>query len=230
MKFLINTVLLVTIFATNTIAQNFVYTPSQHRVDQISSPSSEQFDIYVTTPNPDAIQFKWELVSNSFPSSWVYNMCHYNYCFLTIPVSGTMNAISLTEAQDGQYGYFKLYLTTEQNYGSGLVKIYVYDANDIYRGDTISFLVNNPITTGVNEAGIHIGFSVYPNPVSHQFIVKEFVEGQEFELMNIMGEIVRSGVWSESSNTISVVDIPKGVYLLRTKNSAGVNVQKIVVE
>jgi ketosteroid isomerase-like protein len=56
---------------------------------------------------------------------------------------------------------------------------------------------------------------VYPNPANHTFSVqtREFNKA-DYQIRNISGQVISSGVWTGNSSLISVKDLPAGVYLL----------------
>jgi len=71
---------------------------------------------------------------------------------------------------------------------------------------------------------------VYPNPTTSNITISGLVGEQEFEIMDLAGKVVLTGVLAESSNTISLVTLPKGSYHLRINDVNRVNVHQIVVQ
>ena len=233
MNSVINTVLFILLFAMNSWSQNLVYSPVQHRVDQIASENSQEFQIYVTTPTPEAIQYKWELISNSIPSTWSYALCDYGACYTVIPATATMGAISLAEAQNGQQGFFKLSVTTGPNNGTGFVEIYVYDSNDINRGDTVSFLLNYSNSAGISAIEKITTFSFYPNPASETIeFLNSSAEEAKIIILNIKGETAyESTLNPNSQTTLDINYLNAGVYFVSYINSRGIKkTEKLIIQ
>lgn len=223
MKSAINTVIFIVLFSVNSWSQNLVYSPVQHRVDQIMGENSQDFSIYLTTPTPEAIHYKWELISNSIPSTWSYAMCDYGACYPAIPATSTMGAISLVEAQDGQQGFFKLSVTAGFNYGTGLIQIYVYDSNDIDRGDTVSFLLNYTNSLGISAHEEKATFSLYPNPATETIkLLNNTTEECRIVIINIAGEIVSKKILDpKATTTLDIRPLDAGIYFVNYYTSNG---------
>ncbi|MCH2224259.1 MAG: T9SS type A sorting domain-containing protein [Crocinitomicaceae bacterium] len=233
MKLSLSTFLFFVLIASGSWSQNLVYTPTQHRVDQILDENFHEYTIYMTTPNPEEIQFKWELISNSIPSSWSYAMCDYGACYPAIPATGTMGTILLNEAQDGEKGFFKLMVTTGPNYGTGFVELYVYDSNDINRGDTVSFLLNYEGGVGIDITEGKESFSFYPNPAREMIeLHNPSSEEKSIVIMDVTGEFVcQKKLSPESTTSLDINHLNAGVYFICHFDLNGVKkTERLIVE
>ena len=135
-------------------AQNFNYPIGQHVVDTIDQENYEAYEIKIETDSPEAIHYGWKRISNSFSNNWSYSLCDYGECHVGIPTTSDMDAISLSQAENGTHGFFKLNITVGSFYGEGTVEIYVYDMNDFSRGDTVSWKLVWILAGDVNGNGV----------------------------------------------------------------------------
>lgn len=214
------------------VAQNLVYPNGQHLVETVVNNSFEYWQINVTTPNPEAITFKWTLLLNTFPAPWSYALCDYTNCYIGIPNLGTMSAISLNQAQNfGTEGFIKINVTTGTNYGNGKVVFYVYDANDINRGDTISLTVDYSV--GINEIMNANLISFYPNPAKNKVqFNNESDENITVNIYNSLGElVVNQEIYSNQSSAVDVGKLNSGIYFVSFVDTNGAKqTQKLIIQ
>jgi hypothetical protein len=210
--------LLVTVLTISCAAfsQNFVYSPTQHVVEDVQAENFSLHEMQMTTPTPAAIQFNWELISNSFPAEWSYSLCDQGGCYVGIPPSGTMTAITQEEAENGKEGFFKINLTAGYNYGRGVVKLYVYDNNDYTRGDTVSFDIDwSQGASALNETSQKMDINIYPNPASSLINLSNLNNDiEKIALFNILGESVYSENVSAKEKSVDVGNLNRGSYFL----------------
>lgn len=207
----------------NVKAQNLVYTPEQHRVDTVVAENFEAYDINISTPNPEAITYKWVALSNTLLSSLSYSLCDFGACYVGIPSgTNTMDSISLSQAQAGSEGFLKINITVGQNYGYGKVVFYVYDQANINRGDTISFEIYWPAPTAVNEINLLEGVSVYPNPAT-DYVQVENVSGElvTLSIFTLTGQLVSTETVSAANFTKDVSTLERGMYIVVLENADG---------
>lgn len=70
-------------------------------------------------------------------------------------------------------------------------------------------------------------FSIYPNPVREQLtLMLPDSQNRSWKLFNYQGQLVRNGEVNNSSDEISVKDLPSGIYFLKIKN---LGIQKQIV-
>ncbi|MCH2223697.1 MAG: T9SS type A sorting domain-containing protein [Crocinitomicaceae bacterium] len=217
------TILLAVCFTNH--AQTFVYSTEQHIDETLTAPYST-FGVEFTTAVPQAITYGWESVSNTLPSGWDISLCDYTGCYVGVPSSGTMTAITLPESQNGTEGFIKLTVGHQEIIGEGTVEIYVFDSNDHSIGDTISFhLVNG--TASNHEIASNEPFKIYPNPTKDHLTIKG-TGTYSGAIYNSLGQSVLSFKRSGLS-TINVSNLRKGVYIIKYSNAFGKTFNKRLI-
>ena len=203
----------LSILSIGAFAQNFVYSGVQHREDTIITTNYQGLDIYFTTPQPQAITFEWETITNTFLPDWSYSVCDQGGCYVGLPGSGSMSPISLSQAQGGMEGFFKINLTVGQHYGEGVIEIYVYDSQDYNNGDTVSWHVWNLEGTGIMELS-NTDIEIYPNPASSELNLSwnEANSPNQIRILNTVGSEIKTLSNLNSKIQLDVSDLPKGMY------------------
>ncbi len=213
-------------------AQNFIYPDGQHRYDTVINPSYESYTINVNTPTPEAITYKYELLVNTLPASWSYNVCDYTDCHvIPLPTSVTMSPISLANANLGVNGFWKLTLTTGlENYGDGVLMWYAYDSTDYNRGDTVSFNINYSNPLSINETSTN--FITYPNPVTEALtIVNESSTSGILVVFDVFGKHIYSkSIQPGANHNIDFSDYLSGVYWAKLTSSQGFATIKQIIK
>ncbi|GAL85977.1 mannan endo-1,4-beta-mannosidase [Sporocytophaga myxococcoides] len=109
--------------------------------------------------------------------------------------------------------------------GSYSITARATDANNCNNSETVSFTVNNVITS-LEEGGYSNKSICYPNPFHHRFTISPGAE-IEFAIMDVMGNVKEQGI---ASSKVQVGEslIP-GIYFLKIINSEE-NMIKIIKE
>jgi hypothetical protein len=213
----------------NSFAQDFVYPVGQHLVVDVSNFNYESFNIEIETPIEQDIQFKWELVSNTFPESWETSICDYTSCYVGIPADGTMVPYTATEASNGTHGFVKMNLTTALNNGTGKVEMYVYDINDYNIGDTISWEITSLNSASVDDLSNN-NLLVYPNPAKDLLIINhKDLQIVDVKMYDLSGKLVVSQVINQQNLSMDVSSMNRGIYFLHTKLENGIIIQQKVM-
>jgi hypothetical protein len=104
-----------------------------------------------------------------------------------------------------QVGKMRSYLTTTINY-----------SNLITNGNFLA--TGGNITTSVNEISVNVGktLQLYPNPFSTSITVllKNPLAPKQFRIINMFGQEVKRGVISSGTQSIELINVPKGIYFL----------------
>lgn len=212
-------------------AQDFNYAPSQERFDTVYAENYESFNIDIMTPTFEDITYHWELVSNTLDPNWSYSLCDYAGCYVGVPASGQMSPITASQAANGTTGFLKINLTVGFNYNVGQLKIYVYDAADYNRGDTITFnIVWEEPVLNIEEHALEVG--LYPNPVRDIMTLDNKNDKPlNVNVMNAIGANVAS--FQVAANSIKKYDMEAlntGVYFVSYQTNKGNMVTKKVIK
>ena len=218
---IISTLFLILVFACGLSAQDFEYYPVQHMVAEIQDQDFEEFEIKIHTPAPENITFQWEVVSNTLPlgvypdiDGWSISVCDYTSCYVSIPEdSQSMTPLSSTDMEDGNNAFIKLNLMTMDFVGEGILEIYVYDSNDVNRGDTISFSLSN-VNTSIQEVS-SASLNIFPNPANVFFNVESSNQDQVVELFDVTGNLIETRVIGSGISRFDVSNCPDGMYFVR---------------
>lgn len=208
-------------------AQDYSYPLGQHLVETVMDENFEGFRIDINTPTPEAIQYDWELVSNNLPAAWSYSLCDYGGCEIGIPPSGSMTPITLADAQNGVIGWFKIQLTTGMNSGNGLVEIYVYDASDYNRGDTVSWNITWDAATASLSVESMDELNMYPNPATNSVTIDGFAANNGV-IYNSLGQVVSLN--ETDQDLIDVSHLVSGVYIVQLSTSKGILTKRLIIK
>jgi hypothetical protein len=74
------------------------------------------------------------------------------------------------------------------------------------------------------------GFSFFPNPCHDAIQIVTPYQQSTLQLCTIQGAVLKTMVCHQAVSTLSVIDYPKGMYLLRLISSAGTSSQKLLIE
>lgn len=216
------------LFTQVTFSQNFSYPIGQHIVADIQAENYDSYGIDLNTPSPEPIQYKFELISNTFPSAWSYSLCAYGTCYVGVPGNGTMTAITQTDANNGVIGWFKLNLTVGQNYGQGIVKLYVYDSNDYNRGDTVSWNLSWLGSSASMDENKLNETVLYPNPTSNFFTLS--IDGDyNGTIVNSLGQEVKK-ISGTKLTQQSINDLQTGIYFVNVATQFGTLSRRLIVK
>jgi len=229
MKKLYSTFVVLGICAAS-FAQDFIYDPSSTVVAELQTQTYSNVDMYIETPSPQDITYRWKLVSNTIPVEWSYSLCDYTTCYPGIPASGTMTPITAADMSNGIRASFKITISPNSTYGNGEVKIWVYDQADSNIGDTVTFQLNHTNSAGLTEE-VLASMNLYPNPSEGKFnISNPGSKAVDVEIYSVQGNsIQRLNITPESTETIDMSDLSKGVYFAHLRVGEMIRTQKIVL-
>ena len=76
--------------------------------------------------------------------------------------------------------------------------------------------------TSINENnGQAENYKVFPNPFNHELKIEvKSAQANDFEIYNVIGELVISGKLNSQINTIDLSSLPPNVYLLQIENQS----------
>ncbi len=92
---------------------------------------------------------------------------------------------------------------------------------------TIHIIINE--VEGVDENTT--GFMAYPNPTSNALtLIVDDEQGFDYEICNLMGQVVMHGQTKASKVTLSLGECPKGLYFVSILSKGNRMIQKVIVE
>ncbi|MGL4597538.1 MAG: LamG-like jellyroll fold domain-containing protein [Bacteroidia bacterium] len=99
-------------------------------------------------------------------------------------------------------------------YDSALWVMAGINSNDAWK------LVNRT-TVGISESPQQIAMSVFPNPAAEIVTIQAStaVVGKKYELFDVLGNVVMSGVLQNETSTLNLQGLPAGMYVLRVAAS-----------
>jgi hypothetical protein len=208
--------------------QNLVYNPGTS-VSHTMEGKVNELSITVTTPTPEAITYAWKKISNTFPADWDYSLCDHTNCYIGMPNSGEMWAISLSEAEAGQKGFFKLNVLDATTQGTYEIQIYVYDSKDINRGDTLTFKATNGVS--LVESAVASKVKLSPNPANAKVDLQLESANTSIEVYSMSGELVKQVTSVANGNyTLDVTDLANGLYSVQLKSQEGIKQSRLVIQ
>lgn len=146
-----------------------------------------------------------------------------NASFLFGFVTATLNAV--------QYDYYH----ASQKFP--IVSITYSNIYGDFTRNSVSVKINNNVMmVGLPEDNYTNTFIMYPNPAKETFNVKLTNRANAFvklEIMNVMGVMVKSqdlGNSPEITETISIADLPAGLYIIKTSAGENISIRKVIVE
>lgn len=83
------------------------------------------------------------------------------------------------------------------------------------------------ISVGIETAIIPNYFSVFPNPSSGVFFISGIVNGQKILVIDMIGRLVYSGIFSEENKMIDLENYPAGLYLIKVSGKGSDNICKV---
>lgn len=117
-----------------------------------------------------------------------------------------------------------------------LITVSYQKAAGSFTSSTCDIRINSAVAMGVNEATFDKTFVVYPNPangVFHVMFTNEKNESLSLEIMNNMGQTVRTinlGSSNDINTTVNVSDLSSGVYYVKTTLGNNSVVKKLIIQ
>lgn len=98
----------------------------------------------------------------------------------------------------------------------------------IHLGDTIGTIYPDSFfVTGIEETTNDCKIEIYPNPSSGQFsIISKKLTINNINIIDITGKLIKT--IDENTSVISMVDLPKGIYLIKITTNEGLITKKII--
>lgn len=196
-------------------------------------------ELYNNTSAPIVLDGYYLSDNSSNPTKWAF------------PIGTTINANDFLivwadndTLQSGLHANFKLSSSGESillsNASASLIDEITFgvQTTDItfgrYQNGTGSFIIMNPTFEATNTNTVNVTtinnkesvFNIYPNPTSEKVTIEfKNTETETLYVFNIVGKVIYQNTTNNNSLDIDVSDWTKGIYIIKTKNSA----QKLIV-
>jgi opacity protein-like surface antigen len=78
---------------------------------------------------------------------------------------------------------------------------------------------NLSVSLLINETELGYKVKVYPNPVTDNLSIETTEEKLDFQLLNINGQVLKSGKCENRNEQIDFTTLPQGTYILKLNNN-----------
>lgn len=139
--------------------------------------------------------------------------------------STALNADSLAwDFGDGNTGGDSI--TIQHNYDSlGTFDVWLYAYNEC----GVDSIMMQVTTDDVGVENYDFAFKMYPNPANEQVFVTGLVEGAQIDLINILGESIKTTVATQNNVAIAFDELSNGTYFVRVSTEYGYVTKKLIV-
>lgn len=160
------------------------------------------------TGNADT-QFTWVRLDQNLLSGWGVQLCDPITCFDPVPAS---NSFTLKK---GKSGLLSFKITPNGKVGTGKINIGLSLNGASGPFDTITFNVNS-WANGVSSSAKLPDLSVYPNPAQNEITINyDSKFNYQIDIVNIIGNRVRSYNNVDGPVKLDISDLPDGVYIVK---------------
>lgn len=94
-------------------------------------------------------------------------------------------------------------------------------------GNRVGMIVTNNPSTELNKSFSQLGVKLYPNPSSESFHVNGFDGNASLSLTDISGKVILTKQVS-NNETISIDNLPKGLYVVKLITVEGIIERKLI--
>ena len=86
-------------------------------------------------------------------------------------------------------------------------------------------------TTGISNFPSTNTVSIYPNPTQSSFTIQNQFTGTKLcSIYNVSGQKIKTLILKEMENTVDVIELPNGVYIVKVENNNVTYLQKLIIE
>jgi len=226
-KFILGLLVVLGIGSQNTVsAQSF--TIDKDTVKGVASDNGAKVMCNITNTTPGAIKLDWKVLSHNLPASpspWTtdFGLCDNQYCYVSSILSGSTQSTLDIAASTTMHMYV--------SYGTGIAAATTfgpyYVTAEVSQGstkDTVTFIVNK-WTTSVNNLATKSADNVvlYPNPVRDDLnvVFTGMNEVKSLGIYNLIGKQVSAYKVNGTSASVSMDNMPAGIYMLRLMDGQG---------
>ena len=214
MKKLLFLLAAILVFATVNAQTSFMWLPNDTIVQDIDPNAYNELIIEQKNLSGDTLNLGVEIVENTINPSWDGMVCIQGICFGTIPLAGASNQMApLTGSLNG---YVKLTVNPLGTFGTGQLRVRVYDLNNPTDGDTCTWIITSNNMTAVNDKEAY-SVLIYPNPASDLISVATSSTFNSLVIFDIQGKKVLNTLFENTiATSVNVSALKSGVYFVKT--------------
>lgn len=212
--------LILSLSFLNLTAQDFSfeYVNSERKTFQLSDQQGQDVVIkgVLTNHSNSDIEFTWIREQVYVSENWQTAICDKNRCYLThinnqtftlnAGDTGVLDVHLYPFQQEGDSAWVNVKLISSASTGDTTVIPYKF-----YQENTTSSSRDHSLTEAI----------LYPNPASTYFRVASESVISSVEVFDILGKRVKSVNPNSQSAFVDVIDLVKGIYIVRVKDSDG---------
>lgn len=217
-------VLIILISASTLNAQNYIISPNDTAIVELTSSTYSTSTIYLDHDNlsSDSLLLKWEIVENTIPTEWDYSYCDYTNCYSSNITDATMTKFGPSES-----GFIKVTLSATNAAANAIIRFKVYNNGFPENADTLTFIYNS--TLGIFDNDHISNVKVFPNPSKGQFTVKNISQNSTVTLTNSLGQVIVNEEANDSIYSFGSTLNP-GVYFVRlSENGITYATRKVII-
>jgi len=201
-------------FSTVNAQTSFMWLPNDTIVQDIDPNAYNELLIEQKNLTGDTLNLGVEIVLNTIDLTWDGMVCLQGICFGTIPLAGATN--QMAPLVGSLNGYVKLTVNPLGGFGSGTLRVRVYDMNNPSDGDTCTWIVNSLNTTSVEDKDASTVL-IYPNPATDLISVVSSSLFNNIAVFDIQGKKVLNTIFKNTTETsVNVSVLKSGVYFVKT--------------
>ncbi len=152
--------------------------------------------------------FTWVRFQN-LPSGWSSQICDVITCW------GDAKDSSSFYMAAGDSNIIDVNISPNNNPGHTLVKLYIYQKGNRAGGDTVYYYAN-AFANGTPKMSTSKEFVFYPNPAQDVLTFRyDAKSGARIDIFNIIGNKVKTVNHTGYTTTISIEDLPAGMYIIK---------------
>ncbi len=103
--------------------------------------------------------------------------------------------------------------TSISNQSSGTFAYYYID--DVCLSTDSTLTAN--YSTKINTISIENRLNIFPNPANNLLVIENLTKNEKYEIIHIMGEIVKQGICNGNKISIDVSDLSNGLYFVMVR-------------
>jgi hypothetical protein len=226
-KFILGLIVVLSVGSQN-IASAQSFTIDKDTAKGVANDNGAKVICNITNTTPGTIKLDWKVLSHNLPaapSAWTtdFGLCDNQYCYISSILSGSTQTTLDIPAN----GTMPMYIT----YGTGISAATTFGpyhvTAEVSQGstkDTVTFIVNK-WTTSVNNVASKSTDNVvlYPNPVRSDLnvVFTGMNEVKSLGIYNLIGKQVSAYKVNGTSASVSMDNMPSGIYMLRLMDGQG---------